>query len=364
MDERLVFNQQVRILWNSEPSGPLATLANPLNGSFIEVDDVSLIDLCEYASASRAEVELVGRLAKNSEVPAEECQRLVASLKNNGVFVPADQNLWTNWDEYHWREAALFHFLSRNQMFLDDKPRESADAVRQSTLAEYLEESGPPELFNKLPVDYRPLRAPKSVEGTDFFETLMDRRTVRKYNGQSADEVVLASVLHDGTARACALRLEIERSYKETPEVLLKSWGSAFEVYVGVHRVNGVEAGFYHYDMRNHALGAVVVGDVEEVVYNAIWGQPMATNTCFTIFLTARFERYMWRYRYDRGLRNLLTNMGELAQIFILAGIARGLGNSMTPALRDSAIDARLGLDSTKEQTLYFLGFGQYGGLE
>lgn len=364
MDERLVFNQQIRIFWNSDPSGPLATLANPLSGNFIEVEDVSLLDLCEYASTSRTQDDLVGRLVNESQIPADECQRLVASLKKNGVFIPAGQNLWTNWDEYHWREAAFFHFLSRNQMFLDDAPRESADAVRQATLKKYLDESGPPELFKKLPVDYRPLCAPKKVEGTDFFETLMNRRTVRKYNGKAADEVVLASVLHDGVARARAQRLEIESSYTENPEVLLKSWGSAFEVYVGVHRVNGVEPGFYHYDMRDHALGPVALGDVEEDVFNAIWGQPMATNTCFTVFLTARFERYMWRYRYDRGLRNLLTNMGEMAHVFILASIARGLGNSMTPALRDSALDARLGLDPTQEQAMYFLGFGYYGGLE
>lgn len=364
MDERLVFNQQVRILWNSEPSGPVATLANPFSGNLIEVDDVSILNLCEYANTSRTQVDLVEHLAKESKLSKEESKSLVGTLTKSGVFVSVDKNLWANWDEYHWREAAFFHFLSRNQMFLDDAPRESADAVRHSTLEKYLAESGPPEFFKKLPVDYRSLCAPKKVEGTDFFETLMDRRTIRKYNGKATDEQVLASVLHDATARARALRLEIESSYKDNPDVLLKSWGSAFEVYVGVHRANGIEPGFYHYDMRDHGLGPVVLGDVEDVVYNAIWGQPMATKTCFTIFLTARFERYMWRYRYDRGLRNLLTNMGELAQIFILAGIARGLGNSMTPALRDSALDAKLGLDPTTEQALYFLGFGHYGGLE
>jgi len=70
MDERLVFNQEIRVLWNSEPQGPLATLANPLSGSFIEVDDAALLDLCEYASTPRSRDDLVGHLTNGSRIAA------------------------------------------------------------------------------------------------------------------------------------------------------------------------------------------------------------------------------------------------------------------------------------------------------
>jgi SagB-type dehydrogenase family enzyme len=359
MADPLVFNQQVRIFWNTEPTGALATLRDPLRGTALEVDDVAVLDLCERTSAPRTRAELVAELA-DTGAPADEREQLIASLVEHRVLVPPDENRWTKWDQYNWGEAAVFHYLSRNQVFLDEASRELSSPVRTATLRRYLDESGPPELFTRRDVAYRPLPPPTEVEHVDFYEVLMDRRTIRKYNGKPTDAGVLSSVLHEATARARALRLEIERGYRSDPELLLKSWGSAFEVYVVAHRVEGVAQGIYHYDMRDHGLGLIRAGDFEDQVYNGIWGQPMALKTCFTIFLVACFERYMWRYRYDRGLRNLLTNMGELAQIFILAGIARGLGNSMTPASRDSFLDDLLGLEPAREQTMYFLGFGHY----
>lgn len=75
---------------------------------------------------------------------------------------------------------------------------------------------------------------------------------------------------------------------------------------------------------------------------------------CSVVFLlTACFDRYMWRYRNSRALRNVYIEAGEFAQRLILSAVSVGFNTFLTPATRDSNADELLDLDGASESIIY-----------
>jgi SagB-type dehydrogenase family enzyme len=122
------------------------------------------------------------------------------------------------------------------------------------------------------------------------------------------------------------------------------------ELYVVARRVDGLEAGLYHYDAKHHrldALGALPAS------LAATLGEAEAL-----IVLAAVFERTAWKYR-NRAYRYVAADLGHLLENVRLAGHYAGVPVHL-PVLFDEAPAAQaLGLDRGKEDVLALAVLGE-----
>jgi len=87
-------------------------------------------------------------------------------------------------------------------------------------------------------------------------------------------------------------------------------------------------------------------------------GQRNPGNAALTLLFTGVWSRYMNRYRHSRAHRNLLVNMSELGQRYLLLATALGLNTFMTP--QTSYLDTQrfFGRPHFEEGFLYVIGMG------
>ena len=82
-------------------------------------------------------------------------------------------------------------------------------------------------------------------------------------------------------------------------------------------------------------------------------GQEWMRNASVYFFMTACFERTMWRYRFSRAYRVLLMDAGHLGQTFQLVATGLGLNSFVTAAILDESVEKALGIDRISENALY-----------
>lgn len=73
-----------------------------------------------------------------------------------------------------------------------------------------------------------------------------------------------------------------------------------FEAYIAVKSVEGIHDGLYHYNVKDHALDFIKEepGEIEGL----------------SLFVTAVYERYQWRYRNSWAYKDLFLELGHLAE--------------------------------------------------
>ena len=115
------------------------------------------------------------------------------------------------------------------------------------------------------------------------------------------------------------------------------------ETYVAVSRVQGIDAGLYHVDVRAQALEPVRAGPVAGDLMIAGLGQEFLRQAPAVFVLTGVFQRARWKYR-ERHYRYLCWE-GHLAENLYLAAEAAGLGACMVGAFLDRMLNDLLRVD-------------------
>lgn len=183
----------------------------------------------------------------------------------------------------------------------------------------------------------------------------MARKTVRKHIVQPIAQVVLSSFLWYGLQK---LRLNRNRPISEMKDYL-KSFGSAFDIFLILYSVEGFSTGVYYYQVENHCLifmeeRKTVKQEMIDIMHKIIGMR----TTAWTVVLTADFAQYQWRYRHERALRHLYMEAGRIAQIALLTGMSYYLGTIVSPAIQDVKMSALLQLDLTRQAPIYTLNMG------
>ncbi|HDV6056170.1 TPA: nitroreductase family protein, partial [Staphylococcus pseudintermedius] len=88
------------------------------------------------------------------------------------------------------------------------------------------------------------------------------------------------------------------------------------------------------------------------------YGQPEIENANCIIFISANYHKYMWRYNHERAYRNLLIDVAQLAQSFLLAATNLQKKTFLTPALRDSELVKLFDLEEYIEDIRYLVAIG------
>jgi SagB-type dehydrogenase family enzyme len=125
------------------------------------------------------------------------------------------------------------------------------------------------------------------------------------------------------------------------------------ELYLTLHRIDGLPRGVYHYDPLGHRLSLLIDqerairGQVREASLSAAW-------TCepdVLVSLTSRFQRLSWEYR-TIAYATTLKHVGVLYQSMYLVATAMGLAPCALGGTNTDLTDAVLGLDPLRESTV------------
>ena len=77
-----------------------------------------------------------------------------------------------------------------------------------------------------------------------------------------------------------------------------------------------------------------------------------------SFIITTDFKRYMMRYKHSRAYRNLLINVAELGNKYILAATSLYLSTWLTPALKEHYACEFMGFKPYEETPMYVVSVG------
>ncbi len=153
---------------------------------------------------------------------------------------------------------------------------------------------------------------------------LEHRRSIREHGAQPVTRDQLGELLY----RAVGLRrVNLDRR-GETEARPYPAGGAIYEteVYVIVHRCEGLEAGLYCYRPDDHSLHLVAPRspELEGLLKLAAAGAMISTPPQVLLVLTARFARMAWKYE-TIAYATMLKHVGVIFQTLYLVATAMGL---------------------------------------
>ena len=210
-----------------------------------------------------------------------------------------------------------------------------------------------PEAYKTYPdAETVSLPEPARSAGKFIWDVLSRRRSIRDYSPGSVSIEKLSQLLwatQGATAR--------------TGHYVLRTAPSAgalypIETYVLINRVDGLESGIYHYDVRQHGLEVVRKGDFGAEAAQAALGQDMVQEAALVFIWTAIAARSKWKYR-ERAYRYIYMDAGHIGQNAYLAAGALNLGCCTIGAFFDDEVDSLIGVDGEKEFSVYLCAVGK-----
>jgi SagB-type dehydrogenase family enzyme len=198
-----------------------------------------------------------------------------------------------------------------------------------------------PETEVKLP-------EPRYDSDVSIEETLLKRRSVRDYTGESLTLPEVSQLLWADQG------ITDPRGLRTAP-----SAGATYplETYVVVGDVENLTKGVYRFHLPHYKLVKVLDGDLRTELAAAALGQRWVKQGAINIVFTAIYERTTGRYG-DRGIRYVHMEVGHLGQNVHLQAVALGLGTVVIGAFRDDQVKEILNLPKD-EQPLYIMPVGR-----
>ncbi len=199
-----------------------------------------------------------------------------------------------------------------------------------------------------------PKPADLNLERVDLRQMMEQRATLRKYSpaGLSLEELAYLLWLTQGVKRVTDRPV----TYRTVP-----SAGSrhAFETYLMINRVAGLEPGLYRYAAIEHKLLPVLMDEkLAEKMYEATFKQPHVRDSAVTFLWAVVVERITWRY-VERAYRYLHLDAGHVCQNLYLAAESIECGVCAIAAFDDEAVNALLGLDGDDQFVIYMASVGK-----
>lgn len=194
------------------------------------------------------------------------------------------------------------------------------------------------------------LQSPKTTGTMPVEEALAKRRSIRKYTGKPLTLEEVSQLMW--AAQGITLR---EWGFRTAP-----SAGGTYplEVYMVVKRdgVDGLEAGVYHYDPKEHTLVRVASGDFSEELMAAAVDQLWVAEAAINLVITAIFHRTTDRYG-ARGEHYVWQESGHVGQNIYLQAMTLKLGTVVIGAFHDEQVQ-RIVAVPEEERPLYVIPVG------
>jgi SagB-type dehydrogenase family enzyme len=132
------------------------------------------------------------------------------------------------------------------------------------------------------------------------------------------------------------------------------------ECFFHTSRTDGLLPGLYHYNPIQNHLRHLSERDDSDRIAEGLVQQDLASGASVLLFLTAVFERSVFKYG-NRGYRFTLLEAGHVAQNINLVAQTLRLSYLNIGGYFDRHIDDFLGLDGITHSTIYVLAIGLGG---
>ena len=133
----------------------------------------------------------------------------------------------------------------------------------------------------------------------------------------------------------------------------------AFETYMAVFRVKGLEKGIYRYLPVEHQLTIISrPGEIERLMTRAALNQKFAGSGAVTFIWTAVPYRMEWRYA-EAAYKVIALDAGHICQNLYLACEALEAGTCAIAAYDQERADALVGVDGEEEFVIYMAPVGK-----
>jgi SagB-type dehydrogenase family enzyme len=195
-----------------------------------------------------------------------------------------------------------------------------------------------------------PLPEGKSIElqALGLAELVEKRQTLRKY-AQTALTMQELTFLLWGTQGIKRIT-DKPVTFRTVPSAGARH---AFETYLMVNRVEGLEPGLYRYLAVSHQLAHLdAPEDFRKKLTEACLKQQHVHNSAVTFIWVADVKRTIWRY-CQRGYRYLYLDAGHVCQNLYLLGEALGCGICAIGAYNDDKVNDLMGLDGEEQFVIY-----------
>lgn len=183
----------------------------------------------------------------------------------------------------------------------------------------------------------------------DLLELLRDRRSTRIYTQEQLSLLQLSFLLW-ATQGVKGIRGKKYATLRTVP-----SGGArhAFETYLIVRNVAGLQVGAYHYLPMEHQLEFLhPIDDPETVITETLKGQAWAAKASVVFYWSAVAYRAEWRYGIHAH-RVALIDAGHVGQNLYLACTALGIGTCAIAAFSHESCCQVFGLDGEEEYMVY-----------
>jgi SagB-type dehydrogenase family enzyme len=187
---------------------------------------------------------------------------------------------------------------------------------------------------------------PASIITEALDVAIRHRRSIRDFAQTTISKEQLSFLLWASTG---VQRKEHGHSYRTAP-----SAGALYpvETYVVIHRVEDIEQGVYHYNIPQHRLEELKIGDFRTDIASSALDQQMCYNAAAVFVWTAIFNRSKCKYG-ERAYRYIYLDAGHIAENLALSATSVHLGTCQIAALYDDEVNQLINVDGIVESTIY-----------
>jgi len=218
--------------------------------------------------------------------------------------------------------------------------------IRTKSLGGNLDWANKPEAYKSYPSSKIVQLPSQFLESTlSFTEVLRERKSIRSFSFQPLNKVDLSFLLWASTG---IQRTEHNYEFRTAP-----SAGALYpiETYIVANNVEDLSEGIYHYNIKNHLLEEIKLGDFGSHLAHAALNQEMCVDASVIFIWTAVFRRSKWKYS-QRAYRYIYLDAGHIAQNLALATESIKCGSCEAGAFFDDEINSIVGIDGTEESTI------------
>lgn len=187
------------------------------------------------------------------------------------------------------------------------------------------------------------------IKSADYYTLLLERKSSRIYKNESLTLQQLAFLLWS-TQGIQSIKGNNYATLRPVPSAGARH---AFETYLAVLNVEGLEQGVYHYLPMDHSLEFLSpVDDLEDEVVKCLSGQKWAGKSAAVFFYSAVPYRSEWRYSTGAH-KVMLIDVGHVVQNLYLSCHAIGCGTCAIAAYDQEESDRLMKLDGENEFIIY-----------
>ena len=229
-----------------------------------------------------------------------------------------------------------------------DNFQQKSKYIRNKLPQHYLDWEHKPETYKTYPDAIKTIKLPEPQfnDSIKFWDVITNRKSIRNFKKDSLSIEDLSLLLFGmmGLTRKFP-----QYAFRTTP-----SAGGLFpiETYTVINNVDNIDQGIYHYNVQDHSLECIELGDYRIEVMKACLDQKMVFNSAITFIWTAIIERSKWKY-LERCYRYIYMDAGHIGQNFYLVAEALGLGACTIGAIYDDELNNALEIDGIDETAIY-----------